>query len=495
MIKKKKILASLLLFCILTIGNVECFAATPDATSLAIYQIIMDDNPGLGESVAMETAQAIATSCGNYGVDPMIATALMLTESNFSNTAYSPGVGALGIGQMMPETAEEMGYDPSAVFGYAPGAIENNVDGSVHYLQQRIADCGVYGGYAVTFAIASYNAGLGAVQKYGGIPPYTETINYVNKIAGLYAEFTGTNLDNAPTAMIPFHIGNSSLLKLDFDFAKPLRDAINTFSQQCTAGIKLVQDDVKWLFFSLIVIDLALSAMFNLFEDDWEPLSWFLKRFLKYGFILFLILHWGDMLANSLKDYFVYMGAAATGATVDFNGNLADSATIGGQALSDPTFIVQKGASIVGPAFTYINKFSLAKLIPGVGAMLNLSALLLALAILFCYFIVGYQIVLAYLEFYIIASLSVVTLGFGGLRQTKFLAEKGLGALVAVSIKLMIFSFLAIFMSETVKNIESIPFEFSNYLRILLVSMLFVLLGSRVTRTAGKFFAGASPKL
>jgi P-type conjugative transfer protein TrbL len=270
-----------------------------------------------------------------------------------------------------------------------------------------------------------------------------------------------------------------------YDFAKPLRDAINEVSKQCTKGLKLVQEDIKWLFFALVTIDLALSATFNLLEGEWEPISWLARRFIKYGFVLFLIVHWGDMVANGVRDYFVSAGGLAAGATVDINGDLGTPAQVAGMALSDPTFIVQKGAHIISPIFTYLTNYSGIKIMFG-GFAVVVIAVILAFTILACYFIIGLQIMMAYLEFYIIASLSVVTLGFSGLKQTKFLAEKGIGALIAVSLKLMIFSFLAVFMSEIVKDYEGIPYDFFNYLKILLVSLLFVFLGSRVTGTAGK---------
>lgn len=269
-----------------------------------------------------------------------------------------------------------------------------------------------------------------------------------------------------------------------FDFAKPLRDAINTFSKYCTSGIKLIQDEVKWLFFALITIDLALSAMWNLFDPEGEEVfNWLFKRFLKYGFILFLITHWGDIIANSLKDYFVYMGAYATGTTADTAGKL----------LSDPSFIVQKGAYIIGPIFTYIMNYSGYKIIYGLP--LVIVALVLAMGILACFVYIGFMIMMAYLEFYIIAALSVVSMGFGGLKHTKFLGEKGLGALVQVSLKLLLFSFLAVIMSETVKDYESVPYDLLLYLKILLGSIFFVIMGSRLTKTFRILLGGAGPKL
>lgn len=267
-----------------------------------------------------------------------------------------------------------------------------------------------------------------------------------------------------------------------YDFAKPLREAIETFSKQCTLGIQLVQGEVKWLFFALITIDLALATTFKLFEGDWKPIQWLMKRLFKYGFILFLIIHWGDMVANSVKDYFVYMGSTAAGADSDKAGLL----------MSDPTFIVQKGAYVVSPAFSYIQNLSGVKIIYNLPNII--MAVISAIAILICFFVIGFQIMLAYLEFYIIASLSVVTLGFGGLKQTKFLADKGVGALIAVSIKLMIYSFLAILLDETVKDFGNQSYDLFDYLKIFLGSIAFVILGDRVTKTAGKLLSGGTPK-
>jgi soluble lytic murein transglycosylase-like protein len=83
--------------------------------------------------------------------------------------------GALGLTQLMPDTMKEMGVsdwkDP-----------EQNLQGGARYLSKMLAK---YPG-RTDLALAAYNAGPGAVAKHGGIPPYTETKNYVNKVLGLY---------------------------------------------------------------------------------------------------------------------------------------------------------------------------------------------------------------------------------------------------------------------------------------------------------------------
>lgn len=269
------------------------------------------------------------------------------------------------------------------------------------------------------------------------------------------------------------------------DFAKPIRDLITEFGQKCATGMQIIREDVKWLFAALIVIDLALSAMFNMFEDDWEPINWLFKRFLKYGFILFLILHWGDLIANNVRDYFVYTGATIAG--TDYNAVA--------QTLSDPTYIVQRGAFLVNPIFSYLQNFSGVKILIGTNVIEAFVALALAIGILACFILIGIYITLAYLEFYIVATLSVVTLGFAGSEHTKFLAEKGIGALIGVSIKLMIFSILGTMISTVVQITGGVEYTMLNYLKILISSLGLTFMAIKVSGTCTKLLGGLSAKL
>ena len=100
--------------------------------------------------------------------------AVVGVESGFQPQAVSPK-GAQGLMQLMPATARDLGvadpFDPAA-----------NLDGGSRYLSSLVAR---YDG-DLTKALAAYNAGMGAVARHGGVPPYTETRNYVRKVLGRY---------------------------------------------------------------------------------------------------------------------------------------------------------------------------------------------------------------------------------------------------------------------------------------------------------------------
>ncbi|MBT0771411.1 C40 family peptidase [Kineosporia sp. J2-2] len=103
-----------------------------------------------------------------YGIDPALLSAVARTESNYNASAKSPA-GALGLMQIMPGTARELGVDPMVP--------RQAVDGAARLLSDHIRTFG-----RVDLALAAYNAGPGAVRKYDGVPPYTETENYVRRV-------------------------------------------------------------------------------------------------------------------------------------------------------------------------------------------------------------------------------------------------------------------------------------------------------------------------
>lgn len=105
-----------------------------------------------------------------HGIPIDLFLRLVQQESGWNSKAVSIK-GALGLAQLMPGTAQRLRVDP-----HDP---EQNLDGGARYLKQQYRTFGTW-----QLALAAYNAGPGAVKKYGGVPPYKETMNYVRIIAG-----------------------------------------------------------------------------------------------------------------------------------------------------------------------------------------------------------------------------------------------------------------------------------------------------------------------
>lgn len=134
------------------------------------------ENPiATGTSALADNAyiEKIREVAAKYGLDPKLVSAVAEVESGFSQDVVS-SVGAVGVMQLMPETAASLGVDPNDA--------EQNIEGGAHYLRKMLDS---FDG-DIRKAVAAYNAGPEAVREYGGIPPYSETQHYVTSVLDLY---------------------------------------------------------------------------------------------------------------------------------------------------------------------------------------------------------------------------------------------------------------------------------------------------------------------
>jgi soluble lytic murein transglycosylase-like protein len=151
-------------------GTLSAPVSTPDAASALAFAPVPPD----------QIDSLVSQNAATWQVDPSLVKAIIANESGFNANATSK-VGAQGLMQLMPSTAQSVGvrnsYDPA-----------QNVAGGTRYLKGLLDR---FNG-DVRLAVAAYNAGPGAVEKYGDVPPYAETQNYVQNVLGSYAKYRTT---------------------------------------------------------------------------------------------------------------------------------------------------------------------------------------------------------------------------------------------------------------------------------------------------------------
>jgi len=149
-----------------------------------IFQVVSDEvltlplrSPILAPPFTLnEIIRAVALK---YRMKPALVKSIIAAESGFSPNVVSPK-GAVGLMQLMPETARELGADPHVA--------EQNVDAGTRYLSRLLSR------YAkkrdqLRRTIAAYNAGPGAVDRFHGVPPYRETRHYVARVLRFFKKY------------------------------------------------------------------------------------------------------------------------------------------------------------------------------------------------------------------------------------------------------------------------------------------------------------------
>ena len=155
--------------------------ATPSGTTGSLAGPTAAAPSGTTGSLAgVPYGDEITAAARRNGVDPALLAGLVRQESNFNAAAVSPA-GARGLTQLMPATAAGLGVAN-------PSDPVQALEGGARYLRRQLD---AFGG-DVTKALAAYNAGPGAVQRYGGVPPYAETQAYLQKVQAFAAAYRGT---------------------------------------------------------------------------------------------------------------------------------------------------------------------------------------------------------------------------------------------------------------------------------------------------------------
>ena len=156
-------------------NGVVCYTDAPfgKKTQRVIKEKKIIENTALA-SMGSDYSNYVQKAATKYAIEPELIHAVIKTESNGNHRAVSKK-GAMGLMQLMPSTANDMNVSN-------PFNPEDNIEGGTKYLKAMLDK---FDGN-LTLALAAYNAGPKAVEKYGSVPPITETKQYVNRVFSLY---------------------------------------------------------------------------------------------------------------------------------------------------------------------------------------------------------------------------------------------------------------------------------------------------------------------
>ena len=160
-------------------------APAGSGTPNAIAALARGSNPRLSQEQARWIGEHLFAAARREGMDPWLLAAVVYVESRFDHTSTS-GAGATGLGQLMPQTARTASVDPKDPW--------ENLLGTARTLRRYYREFGDW-----NLALAAYNAGEGAVHRYGGIPPYAETRWYVDAVWAVYRKIR-PSVAGIPTA-------------------------------------------------------------------------------------------------------------------------------------------------------------------------------------------------------------------------------------------------------------------------------------------------------
>jgi type IV secretion system protein TrbL len=223
-----------------------------------------------------------------------------------------------------------------------------------------------------------------------------------------------------------------------------LTTLLTSFGDAFTNGLGFIHGDARWLLGTLIIIDLLIAVLLNL--SDGDHMKTLITKILKYGLFIWLVMDY-KALANVVLNSFEAIGLKAGG------GGITNA------MLNDPSEIASYGIWVTEPIFEFIDNLGTIDTIKNLHKIIFTG--FTGLIIMLCFFIIGIQIFITYLEFYIVATVALILLPFGVYKHTAFLGEKAIGAVLSFGIKLMVLAFIASVAIPLVKT-WSIPVDPTN---------------------------------
>jgi type IV secretion system protein TrbL len=227
-----------------------------------------------------------------------------------------------------------------------------------------------------------------------------------------------------------------------------LTHLLDAFLTVFNGGWSALQPKAMSLLGILVGIELTLSGLWWAMSGD-DAVKGLIQKLLLIGIFFFFIQQW-QMVTTTTMQSFARVGAIAGGA----------STSPGSLALNDPSSIVAEGLNAIQPLSDKVDALTSGTwtALKNLGTIMQIG--LAMIGILFSFFLLGIQCFLVYLEFYIVAILSLILLPCGVFRHTAFLAEKAFGAVLAHGIKLMVLAFVIAIAQPVLQQI-TVPADFS----------------------------------
>ena len=206
-----------------------------------------------------------------------------------------------------------------------------------------------------------------------------------------------------------------------------LDEFIRRFTGQIDSGFGLIAGDVQAILATLVVISITLTAILWAIDETQNIMASFVRKILLVGFFAWLVSSW-QALSATVVNGFAMLGLRAGGGPSTFS-----------DFKNAPTTAVDAGMQVVVKLVDYIGQ--LASQNAGFGALQHIDAILIAavaaIGILLAFIVLAIEIAVTIIEFHLVTLIAFVTVPFGVLTQTSFMAERAIGYVVSVGLKMM----------------------------------------------------------
>lgn len=251
-----------------------------------------------------------------------------------------------------------------------------------------------------------------------------------------------------------------------------LTNILITFSQIYRTSITNISPYAITLFYTLMALDVAWVAIQHVLNDGSKVLKLIVEKTTKYGIYFWLITTYSTH-AGRVLDSFLKIGIAGGGNRLT------------NDVMTDPSYIIDLGLQTVWPILDTIKSTSFIDL--------NARLIILILTYFFsvlAYFVIAAQVFITYIEFYIITGVVVFFLPFGVLNKTAFMAEKAIGAIIGVAVKIMM---IALILSATFPFLEQLKItkvDIDQCLTFMFAVMVIAYLAAKTPGMAASLLSG-----